>query len=602
MMRHQFKYSYATQRLMENGFKLYNQKRILKYPLKVYPHWKLPVLETRIQKGKPLFSGNLEKFRILTVYDDLHDYGIMISKRRPTSTRFYAQKVEYFLTKRSNLKPDVGDIPEGHYVQLDQATKSFRLVGKNSTKDWFVLHPKRVGYYQERRSIFDTTGRTSSSNILKKYIPNTQVEKPEFTETIPEIVLGITPNQKILCIQEEKENPTIGIVGKKRFGKSMTKHRIMDCIYNKWGKKCIELNDEMMETDSYCQTWQPIKIFSNLELINEVSYPLPMVYLHPNTRTLRDMIGGGQTGFKIYLDYMEFVQDFNNIMKGKDDIKFKGSNIYFENLIYDSNGDLDKEGLAYCKNPNDMDDTIDRKFSQSKDKVPDGVPPRIKNVLRNIYNSKIWDISNDTKAKWTVEFPDGRKERHYPWTAALIADLVPSIVTNNIFHNHKEIHPQYANFILNDLLKNQLDNEYFRKNQLELFVFFDEIISLVNSPVAVETLETFVRESGHARAGFTYCTQFWDKVPKFIQSQTDYVISFNQNKIQAKAICEDFDAMRYKQKELVNLKKGECIVFSPNKLVLYDEYGEREEIDDEPIKITIFPSLSSHKAPKAVGV
>ena len=159
--------------------------------------------------------------------------------------------------------------------------------------------------------------------------------------------------------------------------------------------------------------------------------------------------------------------------------------------------------------------------------------PRILNVLKDIDNAKILDVSNKTKAKWTVEFPNGETQDYYPWTASILADLVPSIVTHNISNSHPDFHPQYANFILRDLLNNQNGDDYFINNKLELFISFDEIIGLVDSPVAVRTFEDVIRMSGHSRIGFTYCSQFWDKIPEFITSQTDYLVCFRQRKNQA---------------------------------------------------------------------
>ena len=67
-----------------------------------------------------------------------------------------------------------------------------------------------------------------------------------------------------------------------------------------------------------------------------------------------------------------------------------------------------------------------------------------------------------------MEYPDGHKEQHYPWTACLIADLVPDIITHDIKNHHPQNHPQYSNFILNDLFRNQNDNDYFYKNKNQI--------------------------------------------------------------------------------------------------------------------------------------
>ncbi len=600
-MKH--KHSYATQRLMENGFSFYhNRKKILQYPFTEAEHWVILPIETKIQLGIPFLIGESSVTKKITDYDDLLRYGVMVSKRKPKIQRFFAQKIEYFLSKMSSFKVDVGDIPEGHHVEINPRTREFKLIGRSSDGKWFNPNPKRSGEFQQRKNIFDQRGSSSYFDTIKKHLP-IKDEAPEYSDIISEIVLGITEDGKLVCLQEERENPVIGIIGKKRNAKSLIKHRIEDQMYHKWKKKGIELNDVMMETDSYCQRWipKPITKFSNMDFLNEPTIPLPMVYLHPKTTTLRNLIAKDETGFEVYFSYQEFIKNFNNNLKGREELKFKGSNIYFENLLFDIDGKFDKEGLYYCKNYADMEKVINTKFNNSKLKIPDGVPPRIKNVLKNIDNSKIWDISNKTKAKWKVEYPDGHTEEHFPWIACIIADLFPSIVTNNLKNNHPESHPIYMNFILQSLYNNQNENDYFRKNKIELFMFFDEILSVTHSPSVVETFETIVRESGHSLIGFTYCSQYWDKIPEFIRSQTDYVISFQQKKNQAKAIVQDFDAFKHREKDLINLKKGEFIIFSSNPLVLIDEYGKKEYVEDAAIKATVFPPNSAHKAPKNLG-
>lgn len=597
-----YKHSFATQRLKENGFRIFNNgNEIMKYQFN-YPLWEINPVETKIRKGIPLFKGNISKTKVITNYDDLLHYNVMISKRKPKFQRFLGQKREYFLTKYTHNMLNIGGIPPNHYVEINPQTKEFRLIGDNSMGEWFQPFYREEGIYYGSRSLFDNTAY-NYKNVLKRYLG---VEgEIEYSDIIEEIVLGISDDGKLICIQEEKENPTIGILGHKRHGKSFCKHRIMDITYHKWKKKVIELNDILMETDTYCQTWNPIIKFSDLTLINENSIPLPMVYLHPKTRTLRNMIAPKETGFEIYLSFKDFILDYNNVLKGKEEWTFNKAGVYFRNLLYDSKGNLDKDGLAYCKNYEQMEAVVYKKLLQDKTeeqkKTPSGVIPKILNVLKDIDNAKILDVSNKTKAKWEIEFPDGHKEEHYSWTCCLIADLVPSIVTNNINHSHPDFHPQYSNFILNDLFKNQNENDYFRDNNIELFMFFDEILSLVDSQVATETFKTIIRESGPSRIGFTYCTQSWKDIPEFIQSQTDYIISFKQKSSWAKEICDDFNALKYRKIDLVNLKKGEFIIFSSNPIILYDEYGKREEIEDEAIKGNVFPPLSAHKAPKQIG-
>lgn len=608
MAREPYKYSFATERLKDNNFKIFNNgEQILKYKLPDYPHWKISKIETKVKIGTLLFKGDISRTNMISDYSSLLHYGVMVSKRQPRIMQFKGQRVEYFLTRNSTVQKNIGYFPQNHFVKVNPQTRQFRLVGKSASGEWYNPFPhRRLHEYHEAKSLFDNT-QFNYRDTMKDYL-NIK-EEVKYSKPIKEIVLGISVDGRLICIQEERENPTIGMIGKKRNGKSLMKHRFNDNLYHKWNKKVAELNDVLLETDSYSQTWEPITRFSNLDLINEVSLPLPMVYLHPNTRTLTNLIAPDETGFRIYIAFIDFIKDYNNILKGRDDLKLQKSGVYFRNLLYDKNGDLDKDGLAFCKSYAEIEEVVLKKMINKKEdsemdkqtKIPEGVIPKILGVMKDMDNTKILDVSNGETAKWKIEFPDGHTEEHYPWTCCLIADLVPSIITDNVKNSHPELHPQWSNFILKDLFKNQTENEWFKKNNIELFLSFDEILSLVDSPVAVDTFKMVIRESGHKRIGFTYCTQSWNDIPKFIQSQTDYVISFKQEADWAKEICKNFGVVKHKADEMVSLRKGEFIIFSSNPIILYDEHGHRESVDDEAIKGTIFPSLSAHKAPKSVG-
>ena len=157
------KHSYATQRLKENHFRIWsNGKRILEYPFKEDGHWNVPKVETRIQLGLPFLVGDIYKTRVITDYEDLMRSGMMISKRSPRIQRFSGQKREYFITKLSQFNPNVGIIPDNHYIERNPRTNEFKLFGKGSDGRWYNPHPRRRGEFQSRRSPFDL--RACSSN------------------------------------------------------------------------------------------------------------------------------------------------------------------------------------------------------------------------------------------------------------------------------------------------------------------------------------------------------------------------------------------------------------------------------------------------------
>lgn len=614
MGREKFAHSFAKYRLEQNNLKIYHgSKRILEPVNSNFRlnenRWDYGDFITEITKGVSLMPELTSKSRIIKRYEEfIHRTGIMISSRKPTMLRFSGQKVEYYLTMPSTFKRDVGDIPRGHYVEVDLQNHKAKLLGPNSNGLWFTYKktpPAGLGYYG-RTGLFNEP-EPSYENLLESM---TNFEQEDIQEKIPikELVVGVCLDTgRLVAIPEENFNPVMFITGKRRQGKSLLMFLLLGLIYHKWKKKCINMNDIAHESESHSLEWRQERFIKWLAQIGLTTRAIPFVYLSPSTNTLKTIPLKDEVGFKITMPFKEWILDYGNILKGNDEWEFQKTAVYFRNLLYDDTGNIRKDGLLKCKTFEEIRNFVIQDVNENaviwNIKKPEGVISKIINVMKDIYNAQILDISTNHKAKWTVELEDGTKEEYHPWTACLIADLVPSIMTSNL-RWHKQFHPHYMKYIMEDIYKMQTENELFLKNKSEVFFFIDELTSIIdskNATVMNDTFEMVVRESGPNRIGVVFSTQFIDKVPELPKSQANYIFSFKQNERGAEQLIKDFDALKEVKSDLKRLDTFQCIGFpSGSPFYLYDEEGRMEEIRDEPVRMMIFPSLSAHKPPKEI--
>jgi len=605
-----YKHSYATQKLLDNKIKIFiNKKQILQYPLKEI-NWDFPKLETTLTIGNTLSSGG-HKFKIIESYEDLIGLGFQITIKKTSGKFFKGQRVQYLIVKRNSTMYDVGLIPRGHYIEYDIVERKIRIRGKNCDGKWVLMQKKRdMQPYSTQVNPFDSGKFMDTYQEFMKRYNNMPMEEDDEIITIPELAAGISEDNKLVCIPDDKDMPVIAYLGMRGYGKSMGMHGLADRIFHKWNKSIIWANDVLRESGTWCLPWNNTNFINQLERIGESTQPLPMVYLHPSTRDLKFLMNN-ETSFKISLPFKEAMSEYHLFLQGKKDWELEKSGTYFRNLLLNDDGDVREDGLLNCKSFDEMKSLI---LKQEEKEIQEDVKGqlvvrkytgyvienekvryKLMNVLKDICNTQIFDITNGIHPKWTIELPDG-KHIYHPWIACLIAGLVPSIVTSDL--RNKEFYPQYIRFVFNDIFKFQTEDEIAFKNKSELYIFVDEIAGIVND-ITKEILSRMVREGRPARIGFAYASQNIDKVPDDIKLNTNYVFAFRQKKVQANLISRDFDLLNYKEKELIRLGKFECLGIG--KLVTYGIDGEREVVTDEPIKMTILPSVSMHQAPKITG-
>ena len=304
MPRPKFIHSFARYRLEQNGIKLHHKnKRILEpvshQTIETYNLWQYPEFETYLIKGRPLLDKeDYSENKVARSHEELtYETGLVVASRKPRVLRFKGQKTEYYLTRESpSIKPIV-EIPRGHYVEFNEEEDAVMLIGPNSNPEWILYKQKKeggLGRYGWKGETYEK--QESYEELMADYLPE-QIEKVEEKIYIKkDIAIGVGLDGyfkgKVVCIPEENFNPLIFVVGVRRSGKSLILTRLLDQIYHKWTKKCIVMDDPMREMDSHCLEWgQNQDLFINkLGLIGEKTRALPLVFLHPFTKSLKDLI------------------------------------------------------------------------------------------------------------------------------------------------------------------------------------------------------------------------------------------------------------------------------------------------------------------------
>lgn len=602
-------HSYARQLLEEKEFKIFsNGVEILPPVGKIYS---IPEVRAYVKIGTQDFQPSEQVIKIN--YQKLQDIGFKIASESFTGW-FRGQRQRYEIVKMASLKSPLKDIPKDHFVEYDTLNKAVRLKGRcanwNGVGNWSFKNPPRQ---------FD------NRDFVKRYIDERSnligEKKEEETLQIPKTQIPVMKDEdgRIICIEEQSNEPCVGVCGARRMKNSWFMHGLADRAYWRWKKKIAVMNDGLDETDTWCLPWEehptlPSQWIRELKKLNEPSIPLPCVYLTSEHFgvTDDDVFFPKEVGFKISLPFRDMVFDWDNFTKGNSKWTFQKSGLYFNQLFFNDDGTPNEDALG-VKTFGDIEAIMREKWTDRKtgeiDKKFEGVFMRVRETMRHIWNYRILDVSNDIPAKWTVQMPDKYKVEVDPFVACLLADLVPVFITKKLKSSSAGQFPQEFKHRLNQIFRAQKEVQYLKKNNAQVWIVVDEILSIAATDyrtVAAEEIERVVRESGPARIGFLYRAQNYNRVLKELRKNTGYLFAFKQDDEGAKTILRDFSFGGNKTyaKQLTSLKRGEVMAFTSNKFIAYDPTtGESEDImaGDKPVKGTVLPPLSWHKAPKDYG-
>ena len=548
-----------------------------------------PKNNTKVQVGQHLL--NEEDYDITKIdYRKLLEFNIhvaFIQEQKPFSTVI---QTFYYLAYNESQAEDYGMLPKEHSLEFDSFTRAIRLIGpkvQDGRTDWLPVDRKKNNEElgTKERIIKDAL------RIRRNLYPIGTFNKKNVFMDIPDMAIGISTFGELVCIPETPDAPRIGIAGESGSGKTFTFHRLKDCMIDKNYARIIEINDRKMENGEYVLTWDDTRFGNNcinqLSKINEISKPLPMLFLHPinNSLTDRSILHKDTLGFSISLPFKELIKN-TDMFECYYDLGKSGH--YIQNIIND---------LSKCKTLEEMDAIIDSETQGKKNptgKIPFQSSSKIKTFLANLYKTKIFDISNGVNASWKINI-NSESTSNYPWIVGLISGLSVAIETSHIVK--EPYYPAMLKFFLENIFYEKKINPLLKNERL--IIFADEIPDLVKNKAAFQIINEVIRTGRSDGVGFCMAVQYYEDILPEVRTNLSHFFIFKQ-KIDNKGIKRDF-FQQYPEmgREMMNLKNRECIACGD--FILYNPItGKRYPNNGSPMKMKLLPPNSRHHGPPEV--
>lgn len=583
--------SYARQVLKNHRKQIFcGKEQILKYERESY---KITPIKTAIILGAELQEEGIIK--TLIDYETVKKMGLKISAISPKQKWKRGQQTQYIVVREETFSEDYGRIPQKHFIQWDLKNRTIRLVGSNAgalgTGPWINIgnSQKKLINNTDQQILDLRKPFTATSQILKMWggIEEEQIKLQE----IPHLPLMISEDNRLICLPYEKNEPVIGVIGRKGSGKTMMCHSIIDHAYQKWGIPTGILNDRSRETETWCLPWEmhPIKksaLTYELTKINEHTLPLPCVYLHLNTKGLKYISHEKESGYKMSISFKKIIEKYDHYLKGKKEWELGKSVTHFRNI---------QKTLMHCETLEEVyqtvDNGIDEKIELSRLKI--------KSVMTDIFEQKFLDIQNKIPPEWKIKDINTEHEMEFqPFMSCLVAGLIPVIITSHI--KDEGYFPQLFRYLTEDILNEQNNNEFLIKNKFKTWLFCDELPSIDRKGernVATEVLGDIVAEGRMSRIGFIWASQNPEITTERIATNTMHLIAFKLTNEQANNIVKDFSLPKSIKADMTSLKTFEAVIATNERLIAYNIDGKEEKIENDAVRGRICFPLSRHKSP-----
>lgn len=441
--------------------------------------------------------------------------------------------------------------------------------------------------------------------------------KDRFEEkTIKDYPVLITDDNWVVCIPaSQEESFTCGCVGMSKMGKTLVLHRLSEGLFFA-GKNVAILNDSLNETFDWSLKQDNPQFIQEISLLKQNPVPLPIVYVFPNTSSLKiDEVKEKICNHckKTYEGDRCPKCSSNEFAEGRCYIKLKNGNeiedylkitIPFPQILNNINSfitsinpefELGQSSmyikkmpeLYSCQTEEDVIETIKKESLQNIEFQK--MEYKILSAFETLFSEKIADISSED-APSTLSYGDFKEN---PFSVLMNGEAIPSFMTSDLYN--KKYRAEIFAYHINLIFDNQTKPEF--KNS-ETYLVFDELTKVCSTEdknVAEKALANLVARGRHFRLGLLFAVQAYEKISSTIRNaRFDYLFAFQlKNHDAINTIIKDFDLSKDIGKEIKELKPLECIGITHQKFICYRN-GETKEVS-EPIKGRIIPPLSKHR-------
>jgi len=598
---------YTNLFLKQRGFKLFiKDEEILTSDIGVRKR-----VASSYKAGKSFFE-HLGEAIVKMEYPELLMLGYAVIRRKVQDASIL--RIEYDLVRNfKNIKSE-DRLPENLSIECDLINSQVRLKGINTKSGtmsgvgrWYPLSSKNLGGRPKKYTSYEKMLNRVEKR-LNAYSPYTIKVEDELIQ-IPEIPMLVTYDNKIVCLSQDDVAPKIGFIGRTGEGNSFLLHRLCDQAFSKWGVRLALLNDKASENFAWVNQWKKNKTIPQYKvgnvdtnILNEETTAMPIVALYQQSDGLMDdNVEDKDISFKIALGFQEVMQRYDEFF-AHSLMEMKGSKPTFNDLIYDKYGRTNVDSpILKARSLKDIYDFFEsieevkksnRAYFYNGNSLPPQSVGKIKRFLKNIFTERIFDISCDTEALWTVEYPNGLKKKYNPIIACLTAGLVPALETYHI--STKSWFPFYYRDLLNKVADNQISNPYFRKNNIQTWVVTDELTGIINKHSIVdETISNVWRESRPKNLGMVFRSQHYDKILDALRYNYGYYFCTRMVRNEAKDIIKDTEQDPRWVDVITNLNKFEVVAIPKTSFVTYDRNGVRRE-EERAFHGIMLPPNSEH--------
>lgn len=576
-----FLHAYARQKVWEQRKEVIIGEKALNYPVhRKTPIYNIVPLETSFPQGTQFVEK--EEVETIETAEELKQLGFLIIAYKPKKLWFRGQKIAYKLEKVKTGRIGLEKIPSAHTIQKMPLQKLVRIVGRNAGPkelgEWENIELQKPKHYETKR-IKRISGLSKFLSGGKPRMMARKVEpKPVFIKDIPFL---ITTDNKLLCVENERDIQRFGIVGAIGNGKTLLAHTLIDGIHYKFGD-CIFIPNEDSEQIKNWSLPMETSIFTEkLDMLNHTPRPLPIIYLYPKTNDLSMKILEDQKiTFEFTLPYKEVIKNYEWFFNEKEWQLPPATFTVFRTL---------QKQFLKAKTWNDIIKIVNANI---KDK---DMKKALLNRLGDIWQQQILDITTKTPSMWKVN-----DKEDYPFFILMDLGIIPVVMTPNLIT--KRYFYDYQKW-LGELVFNRQDRNRELGTMKRVWLFYDELDNKIIGSgrietVAKETMIKIVKEGRWRQLGVIYTLQNYSKIEPRIITNTTHLIAFGCNEREAKMITKDFEQGPTTKKQIVALKKFEAVAMCRNDrhFVLYDEYGNKKRVAGA-FKGTIIPSTSQHSKP-----
>jgi len=582
-------YFYSKQRLAELKHSVSIDGKPVLIQTKRDPKYNVKPLETQITQ-----SRIIPKERVIRVIRDMthleENFHFKIYQRDVKKQWYKFQQKEMLLIRTPTNVKTLMEFPrdkDGNisYVEHDVYNRKIRLVGKNAgplgRSAWVKL--KEIGKKKKTRKFtmkdYVNNPNKIIDNVWNKYLPQEEIER---IEKIKEVAVMISEDKSIICIPDNRDADTIGIVGKKGCGKTTLINSFVGRIYWKFGGKHIILNDSTNQSSEWALPNKDKFQRMDMEKVNEHPMPLPIVPLYPVLG--EEKIKMVPHGFKMSLPFDEMFKNYREFSRGLEHIELSldKSEKYFLNL---------KNEILDCRSIDDIKNVVKEKYQNDK-KSAELMIEKINTVLDNLAEINFTDLSSGVPSRWDF---DGKEI--IPLIGLAEIGLVSALMTNQLKNMYSEFYPSYMQFFIDKIFYWQSKH---KNNKLRIYI--DEIGDTYKrgkrKSVAGHSINKVLTQGRNHNLGTSFSIQNYSMLDTEVRNNINYLFSFiYSSSDEINAIAKDWDLNKDIKKELGKLRNHECFAISREDNHPFKVYP----FDGEPYETTgvfrgfALPPLSQHR-------